>query len=334
MKNIQRFFRKAGCLVLPAVLVLLPVSCKHGVQDQTLKDYDISALYGYTFYGNITSTSGTTLKPSLILYNDERVDWNMSVNGMNVNQFFYYAVKNSASNYTLYWFSGADYGAAMTKDKSKAAMTVQIGIDTPDEVTILLTGDGLTGIGAMQNTRVPMTKQTAIPHNTDAPAIAFDPSIQDVTITVPGSATADDWGGSDSYTGTFDYLVGPEGSLARGHGTCGKDSGGNDVTPTIGIAQDAAGSHTVTLKTHRFAYTQQMTIEAFDVPGVQVFKDGSDYYLKGSASSVTAKRADGSSLTLKDVTVDGKLASGTLTLRVSFKPGAMPFSIVEVFKSK
>ena len=333
MKNIQRFFRKAGCLVLPAVLVLLPVSCKHGVQDQTLKDYDISAIYGYTFYGNITSTSGTTLKPSLILYNDERVDWNMSVNGMNVNQFFYYAVKNSASNYTLYWFSGADYGAAMTKDKSKAAMTVQLGINSPDEVTILLTGDGLTGIEAMQNTRVPMTKQTAIPHNTDAPAIAFDPSIQDVTIEIPSGAPRADWEGADSYTGKFDYLVGPEGKLARGHGTCGKDAAGNEIIPAIGIAKDISGSHTVTLRVHRFAYTQQMTIEGFALSGVKVFKAGNVNYLECVVPSLTAKRADGSDITLKDVTVHGKLENGKLTLRVSFKPGAMPFPIVEVFTS-
>lgn len=334
MKNIRYFFRKAGCLALPAVLVLLPVSCNHGVQNQELKDYDISELYGYTFYGNITSTSGSTLKPSFILYNDERLDWNMSVNGMNTNQFYYYAVENSASNYTLYWFGGADYGAAMTKDKSKAAMTVQLGINSPDDITILLTGDKLTGISKMQNTRVPMTKQKGIPHNTDAPQIAFDPSIQDVEITVPSGATEADWGGGTSYEGTFDFLVGPQGKIARGHGICGKDSGGNEITPTIGIAQGAAGQHTVTLKVHRFTYTQQMTIEAFDVPGVKVFKNGKDYYLKKAASSVTAKRGDGSDLTLNDVTVDGKLEGSALTLRVSFKPGKMPLPITEVFKSK
>ncbi|MEL3906441.1 MAG: calycin-like domain-containing protein [Treponema sp.] len=331
MKNIVRSFQKAGGLAVSTVLAFFLISCSNGVQE--LKDYDISAIYGYTFYGNITASNGDTLKPSLILYGNERADWNMSVNGMNVNQFYYYVVKNSASNYTLYWFGGSDYGAMLTKDKSKAAMTVQIGINSPDEIVILLTGDGLTGIGAMQGVRVPMTKQTAIPKNTDAPAIAFDPSIQDITIEVPGGAADADWDGSASYTGTFDYLVGPEGKLARGHGTCGKDSNGNEITPAIGINKNAPGSHTVTLKVHRFAYTQQMTIEGFSLSGVKVFKAGNVSYLTFAAPSLTAKRADGSNITLKDVTAHGKLENGKLTLRVSFKPGAMPFPIVEVFKS-
>ena len=272
--------------------------------------------------------------PSLILYNDERVDWNMSVNDMDINQFYYYAVKNAVNNYTLYWFGGADYGAMLTRDKSKAVMTVQFGINSAKEAVILLTGDDLTGLGKMQNTRVTMKMQESIPRNTNAPAIKFDPSIQDVEIKIPDGASEADWGGLSSYDGTFDYLVGPEGKVSRGHGSCGKDSGGNVITPKIGIDKGASDTHTVTLKVHRFAYTQQMTIEAFDIVGVKVFQAGSDYYLKFAAASVTAKRFDGSNIILNDVTVDGELKSGKLTLRVSFKPGIMPLAIVEVFKSK
>lgn len=342
MKNMQCFFqRKGAAAILAALSFFLLISCEHGAQNAQsaqdapeLKDRDISEIYGYTFYGNITASSGNTLKPSLILYNDDRADWNMSVNGMTVNQFYYYAEKNSKANYTLYWFSGADYGAMMTRDKSKAAMTVLLGINSLDQIEILLTGDGLTGIESMQNTRVPMTKQASIPHNTNAPKMDFDQSIQDVKIEVPGTATPADWAGAASYPGTFDYLVGPEGKVARGHGSCGKDADGNEITPKIGIKNNAPGSHTVKLTTHRFSYTKLMTIESFDIPDVKVFKNGSDYYLKFEASSVTAKRADGSNITLKDVTIDGKLESGKLTLRVSFKPGLMPLAIVEVFKSK
>ena len=336
MKNMQCFFRWKGvAAVLATLTFFLLVSCQQGAQSaQELKDHDISEIYGYTFYGNITASSGNTLKPSLILYNNERADWNMSVNGMTVNQFFYYAEKNSKANYTLYWFSGADYGAMLTRDKSKAAMTVLLGINSLDQIRIVLTGDGLTGIEAMQNTPVPMTKQVSIPHNTNAPEIPFDPSIQDVKIEVPSSATPADWEGATSYTGTFDYLVGKDGKVARGHGSCGKDADGNEITPKIGIKNNAPGSHTVKLTTHRFSYTNLMTIESFDIPDVKVFKNGSDYYLKFETSSVTAKRADGSNIILKDVTIDGKLESGKLTLRVSFKPGLMPLAIVEVFKSK
>lgn len=333
-KSARRFLSGMGIAAL-TVFALLTVSCTellNAFKDEALEKHDISDIYGYTYYGNITTSGGSTLTPSLTIYNDERLDWNMSVNGMNINQFYYYSVKNSKNNYTLYWFGGADYGAAMTKDASKAAMTVQIGINSTDGIIILLTGDGLTGIGAMSNTRVPMAKQKNIARNKDAPNVAFDPSIQDVTIEIPDSATDADWGGAASYTGTFDYLVGPKGKLARGHGSCGKDSGGNVIIPTVGIAPD--GTHTVKLKAHRFAYTQQMTIEPFDIPGVQVRKEGDVYYLDRAAVSIPdVEKADGTELTLNDVTVRGKLENGKLTLRISFKPGVMPFAIVEVFKS-
>ena len=329
-KTVYAFFAAAAIAAS-----LFFVSCdaiSDAFRDETLENIDITELYGYTYYGNITSSGGSTLTPSLTIYNDDRLDWNMSVNGMNINQFYYYSVKNSKNNYTLYWFSGADYGAAMTKDASKAAMTVQIGINSTDGVTILLTGDGLTGIGAMSNTRVPMAKQKNIPRNKEAPVVDFDSSIQDVEINIPSSATKADWGGAGSYTGEFDYLVGPEGKLARGHGSCGKDSGGNVITPTVGITPD--GTHTVKLKIHRFAYTQQMTILPFDIDGVTVRKEGDVYYLDRAAHSIpNVKKADGSEVTLNEVTVRGKLKDGKLTLRVSFKPGNMPFAIVEVFKS-
>ena len=324
-KTVYAFFAAAAIAAS-----LFFVSCdaiSDAFRDETLENIHITELYGYTYYGNITSSGGSTLTPSLTIYNDDRLDWNMSVNGMNINQFYYYSVKNSKNNYTLYWFSGADYGAAMTKDASKAAMTVQIGINSTDGVTILLTGDGLTGIGAMSNTRVPIAKQKNIPRNKEAPVVDFDPSIQDVEINIPSAATEADWGGAGSYTGKFDYLVGNGGKLARGHGTCGDGS-----KPKIILSPDGAGTHTVKIKTHRFSYTAMMTILPFDIDGVKVKKDGDVYYLDRAAVSIPhVKKADGSEVTLNDVTVRGKLESGKLTLRVSFKPGNMPFPIVEIF---
>lgn len=326
-------FSGGGMAVL-AALALVLLSCQQNAPEPELTPVDISQLYGYTFYGNIKASSGNILTPSLRIYDEERADWNMSVNGMNINQFYYFAEQNAVNNYTLYWFAGADYGAMMTKNKSKAAMTVQLGINSENELVILLTGDGLTGLGKMQNTRVRMVKQTSIPRDTEAPDIVFDPSIQDVKIEIPSTASAADWDQATSYTGKFDFLVGQDGSLARGHGSCGNDSSGNPITPQIGITPDIAGSHKVTLKTHRFFYTQEMTIESFDIPGVKVFKDGNDYYLKFAAPSVKTKRTTGKELILNDVTVDGELKGGKLTLRFSFKPGLMPFPITEVFKSE
>ena len=337
MKNMQCFFQRKGvAAVLATLTFFLLVSCQQGAQSaQELKDHDISEIYGYTFYGNITASSGTTLKPSFILYNDKRAEWNMSVNGMNNNQFYYYAVKNSEpNNYTLYWFGASNETEAKAKDQSKAAMEVHLGIDSPDQITILLTGDKLTDIKEMANNRVPMHKQTNVPRKTTPPPIDFNSSIQDITINIPSSASEADWDGATSYSGTFDYLVGPGGEMARGHGTCGKDSTGNEITPKIRITPDAAGSHTVKVNKYRAVTQSPINIESFDVPGVKVFKDGAVYYLKYGPDSVEAVMENGKEITLNNVTVHGKLENGKLTLRVSFMPGLMPLAIVEVFKSK
>lgn len=338
MKKNMRYFFKGGAAAISAALILLSVSCSQSADE--LKDHDISELYGYTYHGSITASGGNTLIPSLILYNDKRADWNMSINGMNVVPFYYYTVKNSKSNYTMYWFGGSDLAAAESHDKSKAAMTVQLGINSLDEVVILLTGDALTGIGAMQGVRVTMKKQKNIPHNTDAPTIAFDPNIKDEpVIEVPSGAPQADWNGTTSYTGTFDYLVGEGGNVARGHGTCGDGS-----KPTITVKPGAVGTYTVTLGMHRFANGAVMTIEAYDIPDVQVFKDGSDYYLKYDApdpepkpeegGGLPVKKADGTIIKLMKLSVRGKLTGGKLMLRVSFNPGAMPLPVIERFKSE
>ena len=336
MKNMQCFFQRKGvAAVLATLTFFLLFSCNQGAQSaQELKDYDISEIYGYTFYGNITAKSGNTLKPSFILYNDERAEWNMSINGMNNNQFYYYAVKNSAANYTLYWFGASNENAAKAKDKSKAAMTVHIGIDSLDQINILLTRDGLSGIEEMSNNRVPMHKQTNVPRKTTPPPINFDSDIQDITIDVPSAASEADWGGVASYAGTFDYLVGPGGEMARGHGTCGKDAAGNEITPKIRITPDSAGSHTVKVNKYRAVTQSSMNIESFDVPGVKVFKYGAVYYLKYGPDSVEAVMENGKEITLNNVTVHGKLENGKLTLRVSFMPGKMQIPVTEIFKSK
>ena len=333
MKNIQGSLRrKGGLAVLTALTFFLLVSCTQGATE--LKDYDISNLYGYTFRGNITASSGNTLKPSLILYNGERAEWNMNVNGMSDNQFYYYAVKNSASNYTLYWFDPANQEAARNKDTSKAGMKMKLGINTLDEIVLLLIEDNVTDIGAMSNNRVPMQKQASIPKKNTAPPVDLDSSIKDVAIEIPSAASEADWGGEASYSGTFDYLLGEGGNIKRGHGTCGKDVAGNEITPTIGIGKDASGSHTVSVKVHRNASQPSMTTEAFNIPDVKVLKAGTIYYLKCEPTSVEAFMENGKEVTLNDVTVRGKLENGKLTLRVSFKPGKMTFPIIEIFKSK
>lgn len=321
-------------MVLSTSLFFLACSPDCEVQET---DYDISELYGYTYYGNITASSGNTLIPSIILYNEERCDWNMSVNGMNNNQFYYYSVKNSIANYTLYWYSAENVSYCKSKDSSKASMIVQLGINSPDEIVILLTGDNLTGVSGMTNTRVTMTKQTDIPQNTTPSAIGYDEEVEDVTITIPDTAEEAVWGGEPSYTGSFVFMVGEGGSLAKGQGTSGTDSDGNEIIPTVTITDTSSvSSGTVTLTVPRFAYTEAMTIEPYEIEFVKVFKDGDIYYLSYEASSesnVVAQKADGTTININSLTLTGKLENGILVLRTSFYPGKMPFPIIQIFTS-
>ncbi|WP_407426291.1 calycin-like domain-containing protein [Treponema sp.] len=318
------------------ISVLIFSSCSND-EDTSVTDYDISEIYGWTYYGNITASSGNTLIPSIVIYNDERCDWNMSVNGMNNNQFYYYSVKNSEANYTLYWYSAENVSYCKSKDSSKASMVVQLGINSLDEVVILLTGDNLTGVSGMTNTRVPMTRQTNIGKNTTPSEIEYDEEVEDISIEIPSAAQASSWGGDSSYTGSFVYMVGDGGSLAKGSGTSGTDESGNEITPTVKITDTSStAANTVTVTVPRFAYTEAMTIEPYDIEGVQVSKDGETYYLSyeaASESTVTAEKADGTTININSLTLKGKLENGTLTLRTSFYPGKMPFPIIQIFTS-
>ena len=323
-------------LIVSMLISLFFVSCTNDDESE-MTDYEISEIYGYTYYGNITASSGNTLIPSIILYNDERCDWNMSVNGMNNNQFYYYSVKNSTANYTLYWYSAENVSYCKSKDSSKASMVVQLGINSADEIVILLTGDDLTGVSGMTNTRVKMIKQTNIEKNTTPSKIEFDEEVEDITISIPENAVSANWTGESSYSGKFVFMVGEGGSLAKGQGTSGTDESGNTITPTVEITDTSSTSAaTATVKVPRFAYTEAMTIEPYEIAGVKVLKDGDGYYLSyetSSDSTVTAQKADGTTININSLTLTGKLENGVLTLRTSFYPGKMPFPIIQIFTS-
>jgi hypothetical protein len=310
-----------------AVILLSIFSCKLN-DDEAVTDYQLSEIFGNTYYGAITASSGTTLIPALIIYNDNRCDWNMNTNGMNNNQFYYYSVKNSAANYTLYWFSAENVSECMSKNSAKASMTVQLGINSSDEIVILLTGDDLTGISAMSNTRVPMLKQSKIARKTEPSEIVFDKDIEDISILCPSSAIPVAWAGLNTYSGSFIYIVSDNngGALQKGIGTCGKDSNGNEIIPKIQIQNPV--SNTVTVITNQFSYTEQMTVSPIEVNNVSVSKDGDVYYLHKDKVAIKTSERD-----LNEFMLDGMLENGILTLRISYKPGKMPFPIVEIFTS-
>ena len=325
---VATIWKKGGGLMLALFLAISVSSCKKEDDDADVIDHGISEIYGYTYYGNITASSGSTLIPSLIIYDDERCDWNMSVNGMNDNQFYYYSKKNSVSNYTLYWYSAENVSSCKTKDSSKASMTVQLGINSADEIVILLMGDDLTGVSGMTNTRVSMKKQAAKGKNQTAPKIKFESDIEDVKINIPETATASTWTGEASYSGSFVFLVGNPGNIIqKGQGSAGTKADGSPVSPEIKFS--ATENNTVKITMHQFSYTEQMTITGYEIPNVSVKKDGDVLYLYRAKSSDLV--ADGKTLT--NLMVSGKLESGKLVLRVSYAPGKMPFPITEIFTS-
>ncbi len=346
IKKHKRYFLSGMGVAALAICALLTVSCTellNAFKDEALENHDISDIYGYTYYGNITSSGGSTLTPSLTIYNKERVDWNMSVNGMIDTQFWYYAEKKSKNNYTLHWFVGSDRDSARSKIETDAVMTVQIGINSTDGVVILLTGDGLTGIGAMSNTRVPMARQIGIVRKLTAPEIKIDDT-EDIAIVIPETAADTEWSAEKIYTGTFKYLVKGKGKVIQsGSGSSGKDAHGNEITPTARIAAD--GTHTVKLILPRFAYDSNMTIEPITIPGVKVQKKDGIYYFKYDSpkkelppeegGGIPALKADGNTIKLMQLSIRGMIkdegGTPTLTLRTSFKPGKMPFPVVQVF---
>ncbi|MCR5613539.1 hypothetical protein [Treponema sp.] len=312
------------------------IACDSPQNNSLLTDNDISSIYGWTYYGNITASSGNTLIPALTIYDSNRCDWNMNTNGMNNNQFYYFSQKNSASNYTLYWYTASDASYCAQHDTSHASMVIQLGINSENEIVILLTGDGLTGVSGMSNTRVTMIKQTNIPRNLNAPAMQFDADVQDISITIPSSATPANWNGQNSYTGSYGFLVigGNNTYLAKGQGTTVTDSNGNLIPVQVTITNtNSTSANTVKITTTPITYTDSMSIDSFEISNVQVKKDGDTYYLYHGSHSINATKTDGTAMNLNNVTLVGKLENNVLTWRVSFKPGAMPFPIVEIFTS-
>ncbi|MCR4789567.1 MAG: hypothetical protein K5839_00650 [Treponemataceae bacterium] len=321
----RKFKTWLGFLLI--LMSLLCFSCDEP-EEEGLTDYAISEIYGYTYYGNITASSGNTLIPSLILYNENRVDWNMNVNGMSTNQFYYFSEKNSTSNYTMYWYSAEDESSCVNKVKDDAAMVVQLGINSLDEVVVLLTGDNLTDVDGMTNTRVPMTRQSSIAKNTTPPDIVYDEDVQDVTITIPEDAESCDWFEDYSeYEGTFVYLVGG-GKLGKGQGQC--DEFDSEI-PVSTVTK--TGSNTVSVTTPDMYYSASMIVNSYEIPDVSVLKSGDVYYLYKESYSVQVPQNNGSVITLTGDEVFGKYEDGIFILRVSFYPGKMPYPVTQIFTS-
>lgn len=297
-------------------------------QNPQVQDYDIADFYGYTFQGTISASSGNTLTPALIIYNESRCDWNMSTNGMEFNRFYYWSKKNSASNYTLYWYGGAKSSYALLQDESQADMVVQLGLNSPTEVVILLTGDSLTGVSGMTNTRVSMQKTDA-EKNTTAPQIVINQEVNDISTEIPEVAVSASWfEDSSSFEGSFDFMVGEDGAMLKDHG---KSDANGETAPSVKITKSESSK--VVVSTPAMYYSEIMNITSYDILDVEVKKDGDVYYLTKGSYTQSINQANGSTITINGSSVYGKYENGVLTLRVEFYPGKMPFPITQIFTS-
>lgn len=296
--------------------------------DEEYGIHSISEIYGYTYEGTVNASSGNKLTPEITLYNENRLDWNMSSTGMANNQFYYCAEPYKKYGiafpnvYITYWYTSETVMNADTK-RTSAAMKVFLAINTLKNITVEVESAGTTGAGnSMAGTPIDMTRNSDFKNITPT-TISSDENnedIKDEEIEVLGNP-AEWFESSSTYEGTFTYLVSEDGSVGKGEGTSGEG-----YTPQVVIAKTA--NNTVTVKTPRMVYGGTMTVEPYDVSGVSVTKDGEIYYLsKGEFSSNDGNYAiSGTSLT-------GKLENGILTLKVVFQPGSMPFPITQIFTS-
>lgn len=315
------------------LIVLFIMSCPQ--PETQLEDHSLSQLYGYTYTGTIQAESGATLTPTLIIYDNSRCDWNMSSTGMENNQFYYLHKKNRKSNYTLYWFNGSKHGEVIAQNTSAADMEVQLGINSLEEITILLTQDDHTGIDGMSNTRVTM-KRTSDPRKTSTPTIDFNQDIQESTITLPDGVLDATWpsewsDNSKSFPGTFNFFVkaNENNLIAAQEGTI--DAQGTRNTQ-VTLTKGTEGF--ITLTTPPLYYSSTMFIKPYEINDIAIKKeDDILYFTKGKATIEEVKKDDGSSITINLEEVIGQYKDGVLKIKIIFKPGAMPFPIYQDFCS-
>lgn len=312
--------------VFAAVFCLGIFSCA-SEEDDEIQEYPIESIYGYTYSLTFTASSGTSLSPAITIFNGERLDWNMSTTSMGNNQFYYTAEAAGVNSWLLYWY--ATKALAEENNKNTASLQARLGIDSPDQISIMVLSTEMGAGSAMGKTPLSM-KRTSAQKNTTPTEISggsgTKAEIEDIEIVPAGDAA--DWSeSSSSYTGSFVFLVGYSdgkyGTTAKGEG-----SSGDGETAEVLIVK-GEGS-VVAVKTPKMAYTESMSIDSFEVADVGVTKADGVYYL--SKGEFTAETSDGK-YSIAGSSLTGKLENGILTLRVVFRPGNMPLPIVQIFTS-
>ena len=292
------FMKKIIFALMIAISLFAFGACSDDDENGDIPDYDISDLYGYTYIAKIDASSGNTLTPEMTIFDSRHIEWNMSSSGMASTAFFYSASETAANVYKMYWY--ASESALEAGDTGAATMTVTMGINSETSISVI----------GMESTVVEMSRKSGTKRTYGAGGGTTATS-SDITIT-PSGEGAEWFEDSTAKTGTI--ATGISSPLTAGDGTVSltvTKTDGNTATVTIPAISGMG-----------------MTITSFDVAGCSVTKDGDVYYFsKGEFTAESSFAINGTSLV-------GKYEDGKLTVRLLFKPGAMPMDLIVLFASE
>lgn len=156
LRALTRQVARLACIPLIALSFFSLISCSNDDDESDkVTEYALSDLYGYTFQGKISASSGNTLTPQLVIYDEKHLAWNMNTSGMNDSAFFYTAEQTKTNVYSLSWYtSESDFNS-----KTNSGMTVTLGINSATSVTVLVVSNSTEGTSSgMAGKPVPMTR--------------------------------------------------------------------------------------------------------------------------------------------------------------------------------
>lgn len=309
LRALTRQVARLACIPLIALSFFSLISCSNDDDESDkVTEYALSDLYGYTFQGKISASSGNTLTPQLVIYDEKHLSWNMNTSGMNDSAFFYTAEQTKTNVYSLSWYSSeSDFNA-----KTNSGMTVTLGINSATSVTVLVVSNSTEGTsGGMAGKPVPMTRTNEAKKTwteSGSSESGNDSAIPEIAVEGESAEWAEE---SSVYTGKMKVLV--SGS-----------NYGNDDALTTTVTKTSENTVTVTNP----ATSAGMGSSAFDIEGISVTKSGDVYYLSKKDFTLTV-----GTTTYTCDSFTGKLEDGILTFVFVYTPGAMPMSITEVFTS-
>ena len=317
-KSLNGFIAVRLCTFL-VILCKVFSSCSEDSEPKYVPLYSLNSIYGFTFTTTFTSSSGNTLSPAITIYNSDRLDWNMSLSNMGNNKFYYTAEQDPflGNVWTLCWYS--TLMAKEAGDSSKAAMKIKLGINSQDSISVLVIAAGAGAGSSMAGTPLSM-KRISYSYNTTPEVISeSNENIKDKTIEIKGEKS--DWfEEKSSFSGSYDFLVGEDGIIAKDH----VETDGNSEF-CVFIQNSGNGNVSVTVPSMSYGGFE---LPAFTIDEVSVSEFDGVFYLSKGTFNVSS-----GSYAINGISLSGEYSKGLLSLRYVFAPGKMPFPITVIYVS-